>query len=270
MTRAWLSLSGHPLEGETLARFVYLDESGISNPRHEPVVVVAGVIVDADKQLTALERAIEKLADRMIPASHREGFFFHAKDLFGGKGPIFSHRANLFTFEQRLSIADELAAIPRRLRLPVVFGAVNREAWPISFDGSNMTTKERLDGAHLSAFMVCSIDVEQWMRTNAPTEATILIVENNDEMKKRMKETLNQYRKPPEQLNLSDDEKKYFPFKKIKASPHFEMKQDSAALQIADFCAYVLKRRAMSDPHINRFFSVLQPLLTVHGAKLGP
>ena len=42
------SLSGHPLEGNRLVRFIYVDEAGIS--KHEPIAVVTGVIVHADTQ----------------------------------------------------------------------------------------------------------------------------------------------------------------------------------------------------------------------------
>ncbi len=51
------SISGVRLDGEKLVRFVYLDESGISI--NEAVTVVAGVIVDADKQWKAVEKGID-------------------------------------------------------------------------------------------------------------------------------------------------------------------------------------------------------------------
>lgn len=261
MNRAWQSLSGNALEGETVTRFVYLDESGISNPKHEPFLIVAGVIVDADRQLKALERSIERIADRKIPAQHRDGFFFHAKDLFAGEGPVFGKTAALFTLEERLKIADELAALPRKLGLPVTFGIIERAKWPATFDGSSMTPKEKVAGEHLSAFMTCAIDVEVWMRKNAPNEVTMLIVEDNKEMKVRMKETQNAFRRKDIVDKLGDGQRQYFPFKKIKTSPLFEAKEDSVALQLADFCAYVIKRRAMQDEHSIRFFSVLEPLI---------
>jgi len=44
------SLSGVRLEGDRLVRLVYIDESGISNVRDDPFVIVAGIIVDADKK----------------------------------------------------------------------------------------------------------------------------------------------------------------------------------------------------------------------------
>ena len=47
------SFDGSPLAGRRLVRVVYLDESGTS--RREPLAVVAGVIVDGDQQMIAVE-----------------------------------------------------------------------------------------------------------------------------------------------------------------------------------------------------------------------
>ena len=269
MNRAWRSISGHALEGEVVARFVYLDESGISNPDQEPFLVMAGVIVDADRSLTALERRIESLADRVIPAEHRKGFFFHAKDLFAGEGPVFGKKAGHFDLEGRLKIADELAAIPRKLKLPIPMGVVERAKWPQRFSGEHLSAKERRAGEHLTAFMTCAMDIEQWMRSKAPNEVTMLVVEDNKDMKRRMKEMLNEFRRLDPAEPYSESDKKYFPFKKVKTSPLFEGKEDSVALQMADFCAYVIKRRAMRDRHADRFFSVLEPLLSRSSVTLG-
>ena len=48
-------------------RFVFLDEGGISS--HEPVAVVAGVIVHADEQLVPLERELERVKRKHIRGS---------------------------------------------------------------------------------------------------------------------------------------------------------------------------------------------------------
>ena len=261
MNRAWRSISGHALEGEIVTRFVYLDESGISSSAQEPFLVMAGVIVNADKSLTALERRIETLADRFIPAEHRKGFIFHAKDLFAGEGPEFGKKAGYFDLEARLKIADELADIPRKLKLPISVGITNRAKWPQSFNAEHMSDKERRVGEHLSAFMVCCMGVEVWMRANAPQEVTMLIVEDNTDMRRRMKETLNAFRNRNPDEPWIEEHKQFFPFKKVKTSPLFEGKEDSVALQMADFCAYVLKRRAMQDKRADRFFSKLAPML---------
>lgn len=62
-----LSLSGVELDGDSLVRFVFLDESGIS--ANESVTVVAGVIVHADLQWKEVEKALFDLADKYLTAT---------------------------------------------------------------------------------------------------------------------------------------------------------------------------------------------------------
>ena len=71
-------------------RLVYVDEAGISDKKQEPFLVVAGVIIDTDKQLVALERHLDKIVARHIPPQHRENFVFHASHLFNGGGKVFT------------------------------------------------------------------------------------------------------------------------------------------------------------------------------------
>ncbi|MFZ1218172.1 MAG: DUF3800 domain-containing protein, partial [Chthoniobacterales bacterium] len=82
-----------------MSRFIYIDESGIS--ANEKVLVVAGVIVNADLQLKGVETALCDLRDNYLsgvsgPAGvnelERQNFFFHAKDMFHGSGSFFDRR----------------------------------------------------------------------------------------------------------------------------------------------------------------------------------
>ena len=50
--------------GEWMTRFAYSDESGVANPQQEPWVVVAGVVIDPDRQWKALEEKLSALADK--------------------------------------------------------------------------------------------------------------------------------------------------------------------------------------------------------------
>jgi hypothetical protein len=70
-------------------RLVFLDEAGTSNPEHEPYLVVAAVIVDADKKLIAAQKYLDELVTRHIPLRHQDGFVFHATHIFNGGGKIF-------------------------------------------------------------------------------------------------------------------------------------------------------------------------------------
>jgi hypothetical protein len=97
-------------------RLVYVDEAGISDKRQEPFLVVAAAIVDADKQLVALERHLDKIVARYIPPQHHDNFVFHASHLFNGGGKIFTRNNPDWPLPKRLAIADELAAIPAKFQ----------------------------------------------------------------------------------------------------------------------------------------------------------
>jgi hypothetical protein len=94
-------------------RLVYLDEAGISNPQQEPYLVVAGIIVHADKQWYALERYLRDMVTDFIPPWLRAGFTFHANQLFAGGGKI---------FDRDVAERDQMANIagtrehPRKIR----------------------------------------------------------------------------------------------------------------------------------------------------------
>jgi hypothetical protein len=114
-------------------RLVYMDETGISHGRDEPFAIVAGIIVDPDRKLTAIERHLECILERHIPAQLCDGFVFHAKEIFNGGGKVFKREKPdmvgpvEWPLERRLAIADDLADIPRRFDLPIALGWVKRE-----------------------------------------------------------------------------------------------------------------------------------------------
>jgi Protein of unknown function (DUF3800) len=244
-------------------RLVYMDEAGISNPEQEPFVVVSGVIVDADKKLIAIERHLDTLVRRWIPAEHQDGFIFHAMELFNGGGKVFKRDDPDWPLEKRLEIADCLAAIPKKFKLPLTFGWVERKDFPKTFDGSDMSRREKTLGAHLVSFTAAAMQTEMWVRQNASNEVCVLVVENNDEARRMITETQITYKSEASLRKawggeLSERERKYFPFRKIKQNPLFEPKTPASVLQLADFCAYVFKKWLMRNRHYDRFLNPLR------------
>jgi hypothetical protein len=104
-------------------RMIYLDDAGLSNPDHEPYVVVAGPLVDADTQWLELERHLEHLADLHAPPERRHEFYFHATELFSGGGFFPRDR---YPREERWEILDKLVAIPKKFKLPITYGVFER------------------------------------------------------------------------------------------------------------------------------------------------
>ena len=101
--------------------------------------------------------------------------------------------------------------------------------------------------------------VEQWMRRESSNEVCLMIVENNDQARKVIRDTLTYYQRPELVKELeTDKERMHFPFKKIKEAPLFAEKGESSVLQIADFCSYVIKKKLMGDPNYDCFYDMLQ------------
>lgn len=84
-----LSFSGIPLEGHKIVRTIYVDESGTDAVKN-PTAVVVGIIIDADRQWEKVEAYVKSLIDEYIPEDSRDGFPFHAKDMWHGTGKIFN------------------------------------------------------------------------------------------------------------------------------------------------------------------------------------
>src|ERR1051326_7968646 len=108
-----------------LTRAVYMDESGTS--KFEPHLVVAAVIVHADRQLDRLELRLSELVEKHIEPQYRDGFVFHASSLFNpwpGEGEFPPGLRD--DRERRLGILEELTSIPAELRLPVCVGYVEK------------------------------------------------------------------------------------------------------------------------------------------------
>ena len=71
-------------------RLLYLDEAGTD--AGAPWMCVAGVLVHGDKEWPEVDLRIKALIDKYIPALHRDGFVFHATDVFRHGSGYFDRR----------------------------------------------------------------------------------------------------------------------------------------------------------------------------------
>jgi hypothetical protein len=249
------ALGGGELSGDKLVRLVYFDEAGISNRRHEPFLVVGGVIVHGDHQLNKLEIALEKVVFDHIPEVDRDGFVLHAGDIYGGYGKYFDKRKHpeWAEWERRAAILDDLAAIPEKVNIRAVFGGVERDKFPQTFSLGPGEKPDLTVEAHVCAFMSCVLEVELWHRQHAKQEHCMLIVENNDRAKRLIADTQRYYQDPRIAASFSEKHRKYFPLGKVKEDPAFQKKRSGHPLVMADFIAFMAKRKLMNDPKIDRF-----------------
>ena len=243
-------------------RLIYLDESGLGDIAKEPFLVVAGVIVNADKQLIALENRLKEIAGEHLAPEKRKKFFFHATELFSG-GRTFD-RAN-WSKEKRWDILDQLASIPAELGVPIVFGFVDRRNSPAPKDWSN---KRRLAMDHLAAYSICVATAEAYMRENTEEcEVALVIAENNDDTRQFVKHGNDFLRWSDKIEEMPKTLQNYIPMIRIRDTVHFANKLQSPALQMADICAFIIMRYLAQSPNSDRFY---RTLAKTYNIRVGP
>src|ERR1700722_20191961 len=221
------AFGGGPLQGQKLVRFIFLDEGGIS--KREPWVVVAGVFVHGDNQVVALDERLAFLVKKHIPEELRDGFVFHATELWSGIGPIFKDR-DRWSLPVRLNILHDLVRIPGQYEIPIVFFALERSR--VVFDEVDMTkvsAHELLAAAHGMTFTGCTLRIEQHMLEVWPSEIAQLVAEDNDQARSIIKRAHEVIRNPKwiEQNNF-EGLGSLLPLKKIRGAVHFANKVESS------------------------------------------
>lgn len=245
-------------------RLVYMDEAGISNPKEEPFLTFAGIIVHADSKLNAIENQLEKLLSRHIPARLRNGFVFHATEIFSCGKTLKRQKPDFigpweWPLERRLKIADDLAAMIKKFDLPIAMGFLDRARFREQFDlPAEMTAAEETVAAIVSAFLNSAMVAEHWMRKNASGENCMLIVEDNKQARETIKQVHNHHQDKRLADVLDEQTLRHFPLRKIKEDPLFQPKKPTSPLVLADFCAYVFKRILMNDRRYDRFFDPIR------------
>lgn len=252
------SASGVPLQGTKLVRVTYMDKSGVS-PR-EPTLVEAAVIIHGDDQVIPVEEYLERLVAKHIPEEKRNGFVFHAAEIFGGgdKKCIF-HNKEEWPEDRRLAILDDLVAVPHKFGLPVCVGIVKKDSFRAQQTDKPHTDLEMSVAIHAMAIIQCEIGVELWMRANTRNEITHLIAENNNDVRIAAKEAhmLLRGKDEIEKEGLMDHP--CFPFVRIRDGLQFTTKEESRLLQIADICAWSVRRAVNKVPNFLRFYDPIYP-----------
>lgn len=250
------SISGVELSGDNLARFIYADETGISDK--DQMVLVAGVIIDPDKQWKYVAEYIDELIVRYVPKEHRRGFVFHAKDLFHGTGrSVFDRRT--FPLERSREVLKKLIRIPRRFDLPIAWGFFPKRH-PVA---ARLVPRKRQSLYHSLAYALCLIAAERFMHEYAPNEVATLIAENNTDTWKAVKDMHKILQGHPVKPSvaatglfdvLSSFSPSYLPITQIVDSVHFADKDDAVLMQIADSCALILRYFEERKPNCDEFF----------------
>lgn len=255
------ALGGADLVGDSLARFIYLDEAGISSAKQEPWLVVGGLLVHGDHQLDSLYSALESVARKHLTESLQDTLVLHASDIYGGNGKVFDKKLNPeWTPARRMALMADLAMIPRATNILISAAWVQRSQFPKSAE--LLAVKDTADmtlHAHAAAYMACLMEADIWIRKNAKRENCMVIVEDNQRARAAIRQ-VHRYHQD-KQMPLTEDLKPYFPLQRVREDPAFQEKRPSHPLVLADFVAFVVKRRLMNDPWISPYFEPLRPLI---------
>lgn len=227
-------------------RFIYMDEAGISAP--EKATVVAGVVVHADRQWIPTVRAIAE-TESDVPENLREGFIFHATKIWNSQ----KYR-NGWTEEQRLAFLLKVMAIPRKMRLGIVWGVEKRS------DPNVIETSARADLAkekvqHFRAFANCLACADEYIRERCTGEIAVAVAEDNFEMRKELREAMAYVRAGrfsvtslPLDKPLDSDEsralskRRELRLTRVVDKLHFAAKNEAPLLVLADACAFGVRR----------------------------
>lgn len=242
-------------------RFAYLDESGIGDPRREPHVVVAGVIVHADLQLKSIEKYLFDMIEDCVRPEDRANFTFHAKELYNG-GRIL--RREVYPKNFRHKVLRELCEIPAKFDLPVVMGSVEKA----HLQGNYTQSKPRdiAIAAQAMASTACLISIERYMRrAEQANEVAALVYENNEQAKRLIRSTHNFLRKPSAALSREGDDEwnKYIPLQRIAETAFFAEKTESSIIQVADAIAFAINKKWRKTDDCDYFFGPVDGQLIV-------
>jgi Protein of unknown function (DUF3800) len=248
MLTARLAMFGGPLRGDLPVRYIFIDEAGIS--ANEPISVVAGIIVHADKQCAPAEEAIENVLDLIPDHKRAQCAAFSAKKIWGDE----KLREN-WPLDERMHLLKEMMSIPRKLKLAVAFGTCLRTT-----QLPENLLKDRgitlVQAHHGLAFQECVARTDSWINKYARyNEVATVIAEDVPESKNLLRRLAKHlltthYNTSPKNVRVvhygtaAPNVREFKPrnVSRIRLPIHFVEKQDEALLLIADACAFGFRR----------------------------
>lgn len=269
-------------------RLIYTDEAGTSS--REPVCVVAGVIVEADRERDKVLGEIRRVVREGVPFQYQRNFIFHATEIFSGGKEI---DRSIWSFDDRLDFLKNFLCIPFANDLPIVVGSVHKSDNE-EFIGRVMKEhignaldkiecprlrKEKIkearsfptDGnsvSHMLAFELAMERADWFLRNHLRGEEVgAVFAEDVPQMRKILQANGLIYR------DLGVD---YFPqmqsdkevrdgtwslheyrIEKIIEQPNFVSKKNSQILQLADACAFSFRRYLSKKEHGEDLLNVM-------------
>jgi hypothetical protein len=228
---------------------VFVDESGVA--ANESLSAVVAVIMD-EGQIDFAETALKLSIQTMLPAKHREGFIFHATDLINK-----AHYRDGWSDSDRYGFIYHIMSLARKIGASIVIGMVKRDSDSIldKLDIGPVKFREHELQPAL-AFNYCLFIADEVVRKiNYCETNAIVIAENTQTMERYLKIAFSdlvknpQFIKADEQLptqaqlkNGDQPTDRELSIKVISDELNFVGKGDNTMLQLADACAYGIRR----------------------------
>lgn len=225
-----------------LVRLIYLDEAGNSGTNlddpTQPIHVVGGIIIK-DSQWLQIESEVNILIAHLVPrVADREGFEFHAGDMFQGHG-IFDG----WPWGARKDALELLLNLFVSHNLPIVWGAVDKQKH-----------KEKYvypAAPHDLAFLLCAERAERWFKNNAKDDVGMFIADET-KSKTDMKKSFREYRRKIDFGGRGDC------LEHIIDTIHFADSRETFGIQLADAANYFIKRHLIGSARAEPFYKIIE------------
>ncbi len=230
---------GGALEGNRWVRVLYLDESGIGKITNDPIVVVAGVVVHADTQWGPLASKLEKLLSEAVPLGVKRPQHLHAKDIFHGSGEF---PRETWDQARRNQLLHAVGSLVGEYNLPVVWSAADRGTHARKHPDD--TPAQQLGDIYTICAVGCFMQAEAFMRqSHNDAEVCSIVMEQNHELQKGIPGMVAALKNPVEAFGeLEPGWERIMPLRKLIDTPACQPKTASSILQLADYCAFAIKR----------------------------
>lgn len=217
-------------------KFCYIDESGAGS---EPILVMAGVIVDATRMhitkadFSSFLEQLNKLCNRKITE-------FHTRDFYNGNGPWRNIDGAL-----RAKIIDFLLNWMTKRKHHITFSAIEKAEFKKRLDESCLLCKDLGTPWRAGAFHL-ALQIQKFhQRHKKPKGHTVLIFDREVKEEEALSALIH---KPPKWAAAfyKVDSKKEI-FDQIIDVPYFADSKPVLLLQMADLIAYLLRIKAERD-----------------------
>jgi hypothetical protein len=241
-----MNLAGHWDEAKTthaskLMRLLYVDEAGISDERQEPFAVVAAVDVNGDTQWRAIDRDVSDLCKEYDVPPDVELKAYH---LFRGTGPFQSWQR-----ERREALQSGMLKIFTRYKLQVFCGIVERGYFSAVMNGID---PKQVDVRPQDLAFVAAVGLfEDYICGDSPAEAGIIVADVSDRQTV-IKASLSDYRQRPLPGPFQTQ------FNHITEPVLFADSKECWGIQLADHCAFFIKREAMGKADSEKFYDLIR------------